>query len=207
MPYGRLKKAPSLPRISRPEKTDPRKRRSAKGLTLLETAIAMMILAILSVAVSNLVKAGVETQMARRADLNMQSIAMNIVDDLRRDIRTADKLSVAGNTGNTLTLTNNGITISYRLNGAQLTRTENGANKSYNDTSQFNVICPQSCFTAKDFNQDPTPLPRQIQINEIQVQQNVPTSATKNIIDKAFGPANFTIRQFTFSPISAMEFQ
>jgi Tfp pilus assembly protein PilV len=209
VPYGPLKKG--LKNFCRLRITQ---RRAASGITLIEVSVSMMLLAIISIGVSALVKSGVEVQMARRVDMTMQSIGLNIVDDIRRDVQTADTATIA-NGGNGLTLVTPTGTIVYQLNMAgQFSRTNTGTGQSriYNDpaqytTPQFNVVCPQTCFTALQMNSDPVPMPKQIQVNEMQVQQQLAAGNAGSTIDRAFGPANFTVRQFTFNLMSATEFQ
>lgn len=217
MRFGRLKKVPK--RSSRQMNPEipgggplPLKNFQA-GISLLEIALAMMILAVLSVGVSSLIKTAVETQMARRTDVTMQSIGLNFADDIRMDVRTADTVSVSSD-GKMLTLAASAGNIIYELNSSQqMTRRDTATNstKIYNDPAQFNtprfnVVCPTTCFTALRFNSDATPVPREVRVNAIQIQPQT-TSNSGNIIDQAFGPANFTIKAFTFSILSATEFQ
>ncbi len=205
MPSGQFEKA-HRPHASR--------RKSVKGLTLLEVALCIAILAILSVGVSSLVKTGVETQLAQRVHQDMQAIGMNIVDDLRQDIRTADRATVAGG-GNTLTLDMpTGTQIVYQLSGANaFTRWEQatGATKLYNDPNVFTVPlqvqCPAGCFEALMPNNDAVPSPRQIFVRTLSVAQVLPAGNAGTMIDQSFGPANFTLREFSFDVMSATEFQ
>lgn len=116
-----------------------RKRPAARGITLIELALSMMIMAVLSVGVSSLIKTGVETQMSERMNAHMQTIAMNIVDDIRLNMRTACTAQVTGG-GTTLNLqmppctapgTPNGFGTMmvtspyfiYKLNGTDFVRT------------------------------------------------------------------------------------
>lgn len=174
----------------------------------------MMILSILSIGVSSLVKAGVETQMAERDHQNMHVIGMNIVDDLRNDIRNADQVTV-GNGGNSLQVildSNTGQTVSYDLVGTKFQRSSPGKlTKIYNDpamyTDQMQISCPDpnGCFEAKSINSNN--LPKQILIPEIKVQKVLPTGSSGSIIDKNFGGANFSIKDYSLDVASATEFQ
>lgn len=183
-----------------------------RGVTLLEMALSMMILAILSVGVSSLVKTGVENQLAQRTHQNMQTVGLNIVDDLRMDIRTADRATVS-NGGNTLTLSTPNGNIIYNLTASNdFTRfvQATGVTRTYNDPNAFNprlqVRCPNGCFQAALLNNDPVPSPRQIFVEELLVEQVLP-NGSGTMIDRAFGAANFPVRAFSFDVMSAKEFQ
>jgi hypothetical protein len=206
MTCGASKKSHKTRRSSAPNAWD--------GVTLIELAIGMMILIVLSLGVSALVKTGVETQMSRRSDMLMQTIGLDLVDDLRFDVRTTDSAAVSGG-GNTLTLSRGGGTIVYQLDGnGRFSRTDalTGAVKVYNDPAHysspaFRMACPATCFTPLRMNSDATPSPREIRVNEIRVQQVAGTQGGGTFIDRAFGLGNFSVRAFTFSVLGATEFQ
>jgi Tfp pilus assembly protein PilV len=180
------------------------KYQSEQGVSLLELALGMMILSVLSVGVSALVKTGVESQMSHRTNQEIQNIGLNIVDDLRTDIRTADKAVVSTNqlvlnmpTGNTIT---------YRLNGDNFSRANSaGGSKTYNTgpIARLRVSCTGSCFRAGSLNSAGDP--RQIIVDSLQVVEVLPNAGTA--IDQAFMPSNFSIRNFSFEVLSATEFQ
>jgi prepilin-type N-terminal cleavage/methylation domain-containing protein len=193
----------------------------AHGLTLIEVALAIMILAILSIGVSSLVRTGVETQMSRRIQEYMQAIGLNIVDDLRRDLRTADQ-AVISNGGNRLTITGPNGTIQYNLTvGNTFTRTQDAVIKTYNDPNQYQpwpeVVCLNGgaaapCFTGfrKDLSSPGVMLannanPQQIKLADITVRQAPVGGGT--IIDNAFGMSNFSVRNITLSLTSQTDFR
>jgi Tfp pilus assembly protein PilV len=204
------------------------RRPAGQGMTLLEAALAMMIMAILSIGVSSLVKTGVETQMSQRTHEVMQTVGVNIVDDLRRDIRLADTATVSSN-GRSLSLvlpisTLNsavGSTVNYQWTAAnnftrQETLNSGGTNtKTYNDpntlSAKINIDCNDSangvsrCFTAMNLNNDTTPQPRQIRIDAIRVYQTPGGAGT--VIDQYFQAPSFILRKFSFDLISATQFQ
>ncbi|HEY9746448.1 MAG TPA: hypothetical protein V6C99_09545 [Oculatellaceae cyanobacterium] len=180
-------------------------RQGSEGLSLLEMALGMMILSILSVGVSSLIKSGVEAQLAQQLSQEAQTVGLNIVDDLRHDIRTADKAEVNGNqlvlsmpTGNTLT---------YQLVGGNFSRTDTaGGTKTYNTvnpSARLRVVCEPNCFRAElnDSNEV-----RQVIVDALRVEQ-IPQGTGGTIIDQQFGTANFTVRKFAFELLSATEFQ
>ena len=179
----------------------------------------MMILSIISVAVSNLVKTGVETQLSQRMQENMQTIAMNIVDDLRYDIRTADTATIS-NGGNTLTLTGGTGNIVYSLASGNMRRTVGGGTpKIYNagyagpglevaclNMAGATIPCFQgfSPSTANPavFVSDSVD-PRQIRVDNITVQQQ---TLGNTMIDRNFGRPQFALRNFNFDLMSATQF-
>lgn len=185
---------------------------SSQGLTLLEMALGMMILSVLSVGVSSIVKAGIESQMSEQAHQYMQTIGMNIVDDLRHDIRVADQVTVT-NGGNTLQVildSTTNQTAFYELVGTEFRRREAGKQtKIYNDpsmyTSLMQVTCPSGCFEANQTNSNS--VPRQIRIPEIVVQKSLPSGNAGSIIDRHFRRPNFSIRDFAFDVATATEFR
>lgn len=196
------------------------------GLSLLELGLSMMILAILSVGVSSLVKSGVEAQMARRVHQQMQVVALNIVDDIRQDMRTACSASIQ-NGGSRLVIdqppcaaasapTQADITYE-RTSGNDFVRiAAGGAQKLYNDPNVFpfrlNVDCQNvqngstACFETSLLNNDPAPKAKQVQINALRVYQDLPVGGG-TMIDHAFGLPNFVVRQMSFDVMGATEFQ
>lgn len=191
--------------------------KSEQGITLLEVAISIMIVAVLSIAVSSLVKAGVETQMAERMHQNMQSISNGIVGDLRMDFREVDTVAIASG-GNSLTLTTPAGNVVYQLTNGNLTRrSPSGTVKTYNDPKMYNnmleISCPggpvvpggpsvAGCFAPNNLNS--SGLPRQIVMPEMAVRQK---TANGGLIDRYFGAPNFTVRNFAFDVVTATEFQ
>jgi prepilin-type N-terminal cleavage/methylation domain-containing protein len=184
-------------------------RQKQRGVTLLELALCMMILAVLSVGVSALMRTGVEAKMAQRNDLNMQSIGMNFSEDLRTDIRTADSASISNN-GNTMTLSTAVGNVVYSLNNGQLSRQPVGQTAEiYNDPTIYSkpvlvVSCQNACFTPLQMNSDSVPSPREILVNEMKITQS---TSQNTIIDRNFGLANFALRAFSFNLTGATEFQ
>jgi len=183
--------------------------KAQQGVTLLEMALAMMILSVLAVGVSSILRTGVETQMAQRNDLNMQSIGMNVSEDLRNDIRVADSASITGG-GNSMTLVTGNGNVTYTLDGSgQLIRTLNGQSKIYNDQTVYKsptlvVRCTNGCFTAMQMNNDTAPSPREVMVNEMKITQS---TSQNTVIDRSFGLASFALRAFSFNLTGATQFQ
>jgi hypothetical protein len=176
----------------------------------MEMGLCMMIAAVLSVGVSAIVRTGIETKTSQRNDLNMQSIALNVSEDMRNDIRTADSASISEG-GNTLTLSTASGNVTYTLNSGngRLTRQDSGQTKTYNDPALYGnpvytVSCQGACFTPLQMNSDATPSPRQILVNEMRISQ---ASSQNTLIDRNFGLANFALRAFSFNLTGATEFQ
>ena len=195
-----------------------------RGVTLLEISLAMMIVAVLSVGVSNLIRSGVESQMSESLHQHMQVIANSIVDDLRHDLREASNVTIA-NGGNMLRVQAPSGNITYQLaaNGDFSRRSPSGSSKIYNHNGPskkgannstvflLKVACPGSvtptgtalsgCFASNTTNMSGEPT--QVIIPRLQVEQTV---GTGTIIDQNFGPPNYTIRDFSFTLSSAIEF-
>ncbi len=189
-----------------------------RGVTLIEIALCMMILSILSVAVSNLVLSGVQSQMNQRIDENLQLVAMNIVEDIRLDLRHSAATTVLGG-GNTLRIVrHDGSIVTYQLTGAnnfQRTDTGTGLTKTYNDPTMYttpplqvrcvnNAGANSACFQAQQMNNDATPQPREILLQGLRVEAAVPSNT---VVEQNFGAPNFTVRNFSFDVMSATEFQ
>lgn len=194
--------------------------KSSAGVTLLELALGLMIVAVLSVAVSSLIRTGVESQISQRTHDMMQVIAMNIIDDLRFDTRTAVAASINAG-GNQLTLTpgNNGVAINYVLNGGNFQRRQGASIKDYNTG-----ITPPLAIACLATNGNTTPCfegyipdaatpggmarndaaPRQILVNNITVQQ---INNGSSLIDTNFGAPNFSLHNFAFNLMSSTEFR
>lgn len=181
------------------------------GVSLLELGLGLMILSVLSVAVSSLVKTAVESQIAQRTNQEMQTIGLNIADDLRHDIQTADRASVV-NASTLVLYMPVGNQLTYKLSGDNFTRSSSDGkgNRTYNSIGQnikLRVLCPKpaGCFVAGALNADPaTPSPTNITIPEIKVEQ---INNSNTAIDQAFGKANFSLKEFTFNVMSATDFQ
>lgn len=190
---------------------------AAQGITLLEVALAMMIMAVLSIGVSSLIKTGMETQMAERMHQHMQTISNVIVDDLRLDFREVDSVTISSG-GNTMLLSTPKGNITYQLSNGNLTRrAQGGTAKTYNDPTTYNnlleVACPggpvvpggpnvQGCFAPSSINSSGSP--RQVVIPALQIQQK---NSTGTVVDRYFGTPNYTVRNFAFDVVSATEFQ
>jgi prepilin-type N-terminal cleavage/methylation domain-containing protein len=187
------------------------------GVTLLELAISMMIVAVISVGVSGLIKVGAEHNLSERQHQTMQLIAMDLVDDLRRDLLTADTISNLGSSGsNTLTITGNGHTVTYAMNSSthQMTRAANGITKIYNDPKIFLSNLRMDCVSATNqcFQVNTTAgtasngTPKAIFIPNLTISAP-PGSGGGTVIDQAFGAPNFKLNQFSFNMTTSTEFQ
>lgn len=186
------------------------------GVTLLEMALCIMLLSIISVAVSSLVRTGVEGQLSQRTHENMQVIALNIMDDLRFDLRTAEKANCLGaptsvvqisNGGNRMSFCNRDGQVTYELTSAnQMYRTSpNGIVKVYNQgfTPTLNVLCPSGCFAVVN---------GQLQMPDLRVQQATAGNSLmdqwlRNVEDPTFGRPTYRMSNTSFALLSATQFQ
>ena len=184
-------------------------RRSQQGVTLIELAVGMMLMAIIGVTVSSLVRAGVEAQMSQRLVNHGQVVVMNVVDDILFDLRTADAVAVLGG-GNQLRITTDiGLgpgTITYVYGAPNVQRTEavpgspNNGTKIYNAnvTPALNFTCVAPCFA---WRPDVNGNNRSIVIQNLSVAPAVNTEAS-SAIAQAFPLVPFSIRQASFDVIS-----
>ena len=183
------------------------------GITLLELALSMMVMAVLGVAVSSLVKAGADHNLSERQHQTMQMVAMNLVDDLRFDLRTAERISSLGSGSNSLVIQNTGQTITYALDPStfQMSRTVSGGiRKVYNDPtgvlSNVQIQCTPSCFQPSTVQaSDGTPKSITIPLLTVSVPPRAGSAGTP--IDQYFGAPQFVLKAFTFNIATATEFQ
>ncbi len=201
--------------------------RSAKrGFTLIELAVAMIILAVLGVAVSSVVRSKIETQMARRLDQNMQDLLFGLATDLRTDIRMATNTTPDNSSDNKLVLeehdsSNALYTVTYEISGGSgnMTRTDSRTNSTrlYNDPAIYGkpsltMTCVDSagskCFTVVNSGNTTNNL-HYVHIGALTA--SAPSTANSgNIIDRAFNPgggARKTIPAVTINVMSKMIFQ
>lgn len=193
-----------------------------QGITLIELAMSMMVVAVIGVGISGLVKSGVEHTLSERQVQTMQMMAMDLVEDLRHDLRTADTVNNVGSGSNTLVITGNGQTITYRLDTAthRMTRqsTASPITKIYNDpkvfASNMEFSCQNSsggtipCFsknTALGTASNGTP--KAVVLRNVTVTASLPAGGSSSALDIAFGAPSFRLNQFTFTIAAATEFQ
>lgn len=203
-------------------------RQSAQGATLVELAVAMFLMVIMTIAVSNLVRAGVEAQFNQRANESMQMIAMAIMDDIRFDAQRA--ASNAGNPpinvsngGNTLQIlvqdVDNGGTevVTYRLLGnGDFERQDEQGTKVYTDMTargpELAVTCRNdannviACFqiATEDTDGDGQPNTQRVIVPGLRVEMANPP---QDIISANFGPPDFRVEEASFDIVAATQFK
>lgn len=174
------------------------------GVTMVELAMSMMIIAVLSVGVASLMRVGIEAQLAERMNQKMQIISMSIVDDLRRDLQMAQAVTVQSG-GNTLLVsvprpTNPALTYNatYQWANGRFSRAANGTVKIYNDIAadrSLRVNCVNSsnvsvnCF--RWVNAGRTVLG----VSGLRIEH---TGFGNTVFDQQFGAPNYTVRDLTF---------
>ena len=182
-----------------------------KGVSLVEMAIAMMIIAVISVAVSNLVLTGVQSQMNQGNEEHMQIIAYNIVDDMRLDLRRAQNHTVLAANRLQVTLTDGSI-VNYEFDatGTRFQRRSPTATKIYNT---MNNRAGQLHTVALRFVDVPVTRPGP-PVTVISTEVTIPdltitriNRGTDSAIDAEFGPPQFSIRNITFDSMNTNTFQ
>lgn len=183
--------------------------------------MSMMIVAVLSVGVSGIIKAGAEHSLSERQHQTMRQMALGLVEDLRRDLRTADTVNNLGGGSNQLVINGNGGTITYTLNTGnhQMTRQANGITRIYNDPNvylsnmEFSCVNPNTNQTTTCFQVDPTAgtasngTPKAVYLPNVTVTAALAPGNSGTAIDQAFGAPSFKLNQFSFNIAAATEFQ
>ncbi len=202
---------------------------------MLEMSIAMMIIAVVGIGASSLMKAAVQNVNNERQQQLMQIVGMNIINDLRYDLRYAETATISSSSGltnNVLTIAKkdphnpaNNITVTYtqfkdttRSDLLSLKRKQSNVPvlfKTYNDkaySSKFEIKCVGDCFT--NFTDSDGNI-RGINISEIDltipdktVSSSSSTLKKETIVDLVFGTApNYVIQPSEFTITSKVTFQ
>lgn len=88
---------------------------AARGVSLMELCIAMMVMSVLSIGVASIIRAGVESQQNERMYNTMHLVANNLITDLRFDLTRAYDASIT-NAGMDLNIVDeNGGTVRYQV--------------------------------------------------------------------------------------------
>ncbi len=180
------------------------KQAAFNGVTLVELGMAMMIIAVLSVGVASLMRVGIEAQFAERANQKMQIISMAIVDDLRRDLQTAQAVTIKNARSLEVSVPKPSdptktdiVTYSLAANG-RFSRSTSSSTKTYNDIGvdrKLTVKCVNAsnasvaCFQWANTNNTV------LEISGLRVEH---TGFGNTVFDQNFGSPNYTVRDLTF---------
>lgn len=98
------------------------------GFTLLEAAIVIAVLGLMSIGFSNLFMVAVDTQNNQSIHVHEQSLLTTLISQIRTDVLTANTTGLAlSNNDNTLTIPRDvGGAVVYNATGTTITRTEGG---------------------------------------------------------------------------------
>jgi hypothetical protein len=197
--------------------------RPVKGVTLIELALGMAILSLLSIAVSNMMLAATASQLNAQTMVTEETVAMSIVDRLRYDLRlaTVSSVSVTGG-GNTLSFNTwnptAGVTqtVTYTFTGASLTRTVSGQ-PTYNFATgtfpamrivtQATTGRPTTGFSlvANVATGSPGMVCNRVVLHNLFVADNTPGNT---IVDTAFGgKSQFRVDEVAFDVVSGTLFE
>ncbi|MDX2086116.1 MAG: hypothetical protein SFZ03_12100 [Candidatus Melainabacteria bacterium] len=168
-----------------------RKQTARPGLTLIEAAIAIGIIGIIGVAVSNVLLAGVEAQLSSKIHTHMETTALNIVDQLRFDLRFARNVTAPSPTTLQFTTQDN-VAVTYSFTGGALTR--NGTSFTANVPVTLSVTCG-GCFQTNG---------KQVSLSGLQITD---VATGQSNIDRAFGKASFIYPDATFDVLTATTFE
>ena len=198
-------------------------RQNLAGLTLIEIAVAIGIMAVVSLGSAHAVSMFTEVQNSNRLHQVQQQVAMNLIDNLRHDLRYASRpnavtnaFSITGPNSTVLTIPvsfdpNIGTySVVYTFTGGSVTRTMTvgGAPTvtNYNAIPGLPVAINcgggGNCFqvSSVDINGNP----RGIRLNQLQVAEAVPD--VNNVITANFGPAAYNVQNVTFDMLGNILF-
>ncbi|WP_303675009.1 hypothetical protein [Vampirovibrio chlorellavorus] len=170
---------------------------------MVELAMSMMIIAVLSVGVASLMRVGIEAQLAERVNQKMQIISMSIVDDLRRDLQTAKKVTLTN--GSTLDLevprpTNPALpdNVTYQWANGRFSREVGGTVKIYNDIAadrSLRVNCVNASNVSVNCFRWVNAGRTMLGVSGLRIEH---TGFGNTVFDQQFGAPNYTVRDLTF---------
>ena len=193
------------------------KQAAFNGVTMVELVMAMMIIAVLSVGVASLMRVGIEAQLSERANQKMQIISMAIVDDLRRDLQTAQAVTVQ-NAGNTLVVRvpdpadpASAYNATYRLANGLFSRTSPEGSKDYIRDIDMRVNSKLTVKCVNDVNAS-APCFRWLNattktVLKMEGLRLEHTGFGNTVFDQNFGSPNYTVRDLTFDVSINREFK
>jgi Tfp pilus assembly protein FimT len=194
-----------------------------RGVTLIELALGMAILSLLSIAVSNMMLAATASQLNAQAMVTEETMAMSIVDRLRYDLRlaTVASLSVTGG-GSTLSFNtwnpSGGAmqAVTYTFTGTTLTRTvagqptydfASGSFPAMRIVTQATAGRPTTGFSvaANVPTGSPGMVCNRVVLHNLFVVDNTPVNT---LVDGAFGgKSQFRVDEVAFDVVSGTLFE
>jgi Flp pilus assembly pilin Flp len=193
-----------------------------KGVNLVELAVAMALIAVMGIAVANLMTATTLTQINNRLQSMCEQVASSVVERLRWDLRFASAVAVA-NAGQQITITyadKPGNFVRYRFANNTLTRTDqtnatyNFATAVYNDPNHpLRVFCQAPCFRATALGGAAS---AQVGLYNLIVRDNSPIGTaldaannglTDPVTGLSYNRTQFRIQQATFNVLAGQRFQ
>ncbi len=198
-----------------------KKRHASKGITLLEVALSMAIFSVLSVAIAGLLTSGMNAQMAYRAHEYQQSVASNIVDALRMDLMTANRVDItAAGQGLQVRDSTGTITSNWLIGGtfnppgcANVSAVLRNGQPIGISPAPCNMPMTITCGGAgapacfEGFDQDGNPATtnaKHIILHELAIANAVSNGSP---IDREFGPATYRINEFSFEILAGTTFE
>ncbi len=187
-----------------------KKHHSTQGFSIVEVCVVMAIMVLIGMAVASVSRIGVEAQYSQREQATLQTIAQNIVDDIRYDLRMAETVTISANSLNIVGLDNdnNAVNITYTLSGGNLSRND-GASKVYNQrnvgsgtqeyTPAVDIVCPAPCFQEVIQGVSDTMLIDSMAVTAVQ---------GSSVLDTTFDQGtSFVLEDVSFDLMSQTEFQ
>jgi type II secretory pathway pseudopilin PulG len=182
------------------------KNKAKTGFTLMEAAIVIAVLGLMSIGFSNLFFTAVDTQNNQAIHVHEQSILTTIISQIRADVLTASSLTPA-NANNSLIITPQvGPAIRYDFAGGTLSRTITG-NPTFDYLSllpatmraNHTITCGGSGFACLEVLQG-----RRVSIRFLRVRD---TSALSGPFEAAFNrKAQFMVSEASFNTLMGYTF-
>ena len=180
--------------------------KKVSGFSLIEFAIAMAIVGVLTMAMAQVFTHAMKAQMEQSYQVHYQSLMSNILDQLRFDVRNSAVLNVNGNRL-TITPSTGGPNIVYNDTGATLTRTINGQVYDYRQllpgeiAGNTQINCGDFMAGSNCFNLDPGAT--RVSMYALEIQDTRPLSSN---FQQQFGNANLRIPEASFSKLEGLTF-
>jgi prepilin-type N-terminal cleavage/methylation domain-containing protein len=194
-----------------------------QGLSLIEIAVTMAVVAVVSLGSTHALSMFSEVQKSQRLHNVQQVVAMNVVDNLRQDLRFATRptpltnaFTITGGNGNVLTIPNafeptlGSYSVTYTFTGTTVTRavTVGGVTTTTSYTADITPGVTISCGAAggacfQVASVDVNGNPRGVRLNQMQVTE---AAQDTDAITTNFGPARFAVANVTFDMLGNILF-
>lgn len=175
---------------------------SQSGVTLVELALAIAILSVVTLATSQLFLTSVQNQQNERLHVMQTHLLSTITSQIRADMLLSRTVSLS-NGGNTLNFVHpNGDRIMYDVANNTITRTVNGTAVDYRNTlpeawvNNMALLCNNPCFTLEGTTR--------VAIRNLEARD---VSTANTTMDTVFGKMRLRLPEVTINKLAGFEFQ